>query len=122
MGETRFKMVYRLLLPTIAVATCVLGYYTFLTAAQFERLGEKSLAESSLWVAQGPVRRPRENHHRGRQPGVRLDQPGVAGARAHGLEAARRGDLAECARGGRARRAAPRGRRVGARDRARHPA
>jgi two-component system phosphate regulon sensor histidine kinase PhoR len=49
--------VYWLLLPAIAVATCVLGYYTFLTAAQFQRLGEKSLAESSLWLAQDRVDR-----------------------------------------------------------------
>jgi two-component system phosphate regulon sensor histidine kinase PhoR len=53
--------VYRLLLPAIAVATCVLGYYTFLTAAQFQRLGEKSLAESSLWLVQDRVNRLEEN-------------------------------------------------------------
>jgi two-component system, OmpR family, phosphate regulon sensor histidine kinase PhoR len=55
--DTRFRLVYWLLLPAIAVATCVLGYYTFLTAAQFQRLGEKSLAESSLWLAQDRVER-----------------------------------------------------------------
>ena len=57
MDDTRFRLVYWLLLPAIAVATCVLGYYTFLTAAQFQRLGEKSLAESSLWLAQDRVDR-----------------------------------------------------------------
>ncbi|MET0390978.1 MAG: HAMP domain-containing sensor histidine kinase [Polyangiales bacterium] len=57
MDDTRFKLVYRLLLPTIAIATCVLGYYSFLTAAQFQRLGEKSIAESSLWLAQDRVDR-----------------------------------------------------------------
>jgi two-component system phosphate regulon sensor histidine kinase PhoR len=57
MDEARFKFVYRLLLPAIAVATCVLGYYTYLTAMQFERLGEKSLAESSLWLVQDRVNR-----------------------------------------------------------------
>jgi len=56
-NDTRFRLLYRLLLPTIAVATCVLGYYTYLTAAQFQRLGEKSLAESSLWLAQDRVDR-----------------------------------------------------------------
>jgi two-component system, OmpR family, phosphate regulon sensor histidine kinase PhoR len=53
----RFKRVYRVLLPTIAIATCVLGYYTYLTAMQFQRLGEKSLAESSLWLVQDRVNR-----------------------------------------------------------------
>jgi two-component system phosphate regulon sensor histidine kinase PhoR len=59
--DSRFRLVYRLLLPAIAVATCVLGYYTFLTAAQFQRLGEKSLAESSLWLVQDRVNRLEEN-------------------------------------------------------------
>jgi two-component system phosphate regulon sensor histidine kinase PhoR len=58
--DARFKLVYRLLLPTIAVATCVLGYFTYLTAAQFQRLGEKSLAESSLWLVQDRVNRLEE--------------------------------------------------------------
>jgi two-component system phosphate regulon sensor histidine kinase PhoR len=58
--DARFRLVYRLLLPAIAVATCVLGYYTFLTAAQFQRLGEKSLAESSLWLVQDRVDRLEE--------------------------------------------------------------
>jgi len=56
-NDTRFRLLYRLLLPTIAVATCVLGYFTYLTAAQYQRLGEKSLAESSLWLAQDRVDR-----------------------------------------------------------------
>jgi two-component system phosphate regulon sensor histidine kinase PhoR len=55
--DTRFRLVYWLLLPAIAVATCVLGYYSYLTAAQFQRLGEQSLAESSLWLAQDRVDR-----------------------------------------------------------------
>ena len=57
MNEARFKFVYGLPLPAIAVATCVLGYYTYLTAMQFERLGEKSIAESSLWLVQDRVTR-----------------------------------------------------------------
>jgi two-component system, OmpR family, phosphate regulon sensor histidine kinase PhoR len=57
LDEARLKLVYRLLLPAIAAATCVLGYYTYLTAMQFERLGEKSLAESSLWLVQDRVNR-----------------------------------------------------------------
>jgi two-component system phosphate regulon sensor histidine kinase PhoR len=55
--DTRFRLAYWLLLPAIAMAACVLGYYTYLTAAQFQRLGEKSLAESSLWLAQDRVDR-----------------------------------------------------------------
>jgi two-component system phosphate regulon sensor histidine kinase PhoR len=58
--DTRFRLVYWFLLPAIAVATCVLGYYTYLTAAQFQRLGEKSLAESSLWLAKDRVNRLEE--------------------------------------------------------------
>jgi two-component system phosphate regulon sensor histidine kinase PhoR len=58
--DTRFRLVYWLLLPAIAVAVCVLGYYTVLTAANFQRLGEKSLAESSLWLAQDRVDRLEE--------------------------------------------------------------
>jgi len=61
LDEARLKLVYRLLLPTIAAATCVLGYYTYLTAMQFERLGEKSLAESSLWLVQDRVNRLEQN-------------------------------------------------------------
>jgi len=55
--DTRSRLVYWLLLPAMAVATCVLGYFSYLTAAQFQRLGEKSLAESSLWLAQDRVDR-----------------------------------------------------------------
>lgn len=57
MDDTRFRRVYRVLLPMIAIATCVLGYYTYLTAVQFQQLGEKSIAESSLWLAQDRVNR-----------------------------------------------------------------
>ncbi len=57
MDGSRFKLVYRLLLPAIAIATCVLGYYTYLTAVQFQQLGEQSLAESSLWLVRDRVNR-----------------------------------------------------------------
>ena len=57
MDDTRFRRVYRVLLPTIAIATCVLAYYAYLTAVQFQRLGEKSIAESSLWLVQDRVNR-----------------------------------------------------------------
>ena len=49
--------IYLVLLPALVIAACVLGYYTFLTARQFERLGEQSIAESSLLLLQDKVER-----------------------------------------------------------------
>jgi two-component system phosphate regulon sensor histidine kinase PhoR len=48
----RLRLIYLVLLPALVVAACVLGYYTYLTARQFERLGEQSIAESSLLLLQ----------------------------------------------------------------------
>ncbi|MGD8859986.1 MAG: HAMP domain-containing sensor histidine kinase [Myxococcales bacterium] len=48
MENSRFRRAYLILVPALVLAACVLGYYTYLTAAQFERLGEQSIAESSL--------------------------------------------------------------------------
>jgi two-component system phosphate regulon sensor histidine kinase PhoR len=48
----RLKLIYLVLLPALVVAACVLGYYTYVTARQFERLGEQSIAESSLLLLQ----------------------------------------------------------------------
>jgi two-component system phosphate regulon sensor histidine kinase PhoR len=79
--DKRFKRVYRLLLPTIAIATCVLGYYTYLTAVQFQRLGEKSIAESSLWLVQDRVNRLEQTiitADNGVFGNVNLDQPSTA--------------------------------------------
>ena len=81
MDDTRFRLVYWLLLPAIAVATCVLGYYSYLTAAQFQRLGEKSLAESSLWLAQDRVERLEQTiitADNGLFGAINLEEPEVA--------------------------------------------
>jgi two-component system, OmpR family, phosphate regulon sensor histidine kinase PhoR len=48
----RLRLIYLVLLPALVVAACVLGYYAYLTARQFERLGEQSIAESSLLLLQ----------------------------------------------------------------------
>ncbi|HMI92451.1 MAG TPA: hypothetical protein VK509_13850, partial [Polyangiales bacterium] len=45
------------LMPALVLAAGVLGYYTFQTARQFERLGEQSIAESSLLLLQDQVER-----------------------------------------------------------------
>ena len=52
----------------------VLGYYTYLTARQFERLGEQSIAESSLLLLQDKVERIEQQIIAARQPGVRADR------------------------------------------------
>jgi two-component system, OmpR family, phosphate regulon sensor histidine kinase PhoR len=48
----RLRLIYLVLLPALVVAACVLGYYSYLSARQFERLGEQSIAESSLLLLQ----------------------------------------------------------------------
>jgi two-component system, OmpR family, phosphate regulon sensor histidine kinase PhoR len=53
----RLKLIYLVLMPALVIAVCVLGYYTYLTARQFERLGEQSIAESSLLLLQEKVDR-----------------------------------------------------------------
>jgi two-component system phosphate regulon sensor histidine kinase PhoR len=53
----RFRLAYLVLLPALIVAVCVVGYYAFLTARQFERLGEQSIAESSLLVVREQAER-----------------------------------------------------------------
>jgi two-component system phosphate regulon sensor histidine kinase PhoR len=55
--NARLKLVYLVLLPALVVAACVLGYYTYLSARQFERLGEQSIAESSLLLLQDKAER-----------------------------------------------------------------
>jgi two-component system phosphate regulon sensor histidine kinase PhoR len=53
----RQKRIYLIPLPALLIAACVIGYYTFLTARQFEQLGEQSIAESSLLLLQDKVER-----------------------------------------------------------------
>jgi two-component system phosphate regulon sensor histidine kinase PhoR len=53
--NTRLKLIYTVLLPALVIAACVLGYYAFVTARQFERLGEQSIAESSLLLLQDKI-------------------------------------------------------------------
>jgi len=53
----RFRIVYLVLLPAIAVAACVLGYYTYVTASQFDQLGEQSIAHSTLLLVEEKVDR-----------------------------------------------------------------
>ena len=61
MEGSRFKIAYLVLLPTLLVAACVLGYYTYLTAVQFERLGEKSIADSGLLLVRDKISRGKFN-------------------------------------------------------------
>jgi two-component system, OmpR family, phosphate regulon sensor histidine kinase PhoR len=53
----RPRLTYLVLIPALVIAACVLGYYTYVTARQFERLGEQSIAESSLLLLQDKVDR-----------------------------------------------------------------
>jgi two-component system phosphate regulon sensor histidine kinase PhoR len=53
----RLKLIYLVLLPALVLAACVLGYYTYVTARQFERLGEQSIAEASLLLLQDKAER-----------------------------------------------------------------
>lgn len=53
----RFRGVYAVLLPAIITAGGVLSYYTYQTAAQFERLGEKSIAQSILLLLEDKLNR-----------------------------------------------------------------
>jgi len=60
MTRWRFRVVYLILLPAIAVAAGILGYYTWLTASQFTRLGEQTIAESTLLIVGDKVDRIEE--------------------------------------------------------------
>jgi len=55
--EFRFRGIYAVLLPAIITAGGVLSYYTYQTAAQFERLGEKSIAQSILLLLEDKLSR-----------------------------------------------------------------
>ena len=60
MEGSRFRLAYRVLLPLLVVAACVLAYYSYQTAIQFQRLGEQSIAESTLLLAHERVERIEE--------------------------------------------------------------
>jgi two-component system phosphate regulon sensor histidine kinase PhoR len=53
----RFRLLYFVLLPTIAVAAAILGYYSWLTASQFARLGEETIVQSTLLLVREKVDR-----------------------------------------------------------------
>ncbi|MBW2214338.1 MAG: HAMP domain-containing histidine kinase [Deltaproteobacteria bacterium] len=53
----RFRLVYLILVPAILVAAGILGYYTFLSAREHTQLGEQTIAQSLLSVAQQRVQR-----------------------------------------------------------------
>lgn len=53
----RFRILYFVLLPAIAVAAGILGYYTWKTAAQFAQLGEETIVQSTLLLVREKVDR-----------------------------------------------------------------
>jgi two-component system, OmpR family, phosphate regulon sensor histidine kinase PhoR len=55
-GE-RFRRVYLVLAPAILIAAGILGYYTFRSAREHTQLGEQTIAQSLLSVAQDRVER-----------------------------------------------------------------
>lgn len=57
MSDWRFKVVYRVLFPALTIAAGVLAYYTYQTASQVERLGEESIAQSTLFLVEDKVDR-----------------------------------------------------------------
>jgi two-component system phosphate regulon sensor histidine kinase PhoR len=57
MESGRFRPVYLILVPAILVAAGILGYYTFRSAREHTQLGEQTIAQSLLSVAQQRVQR-----------------------------------------------------------------
>jgi two-component system, OmpR family, phosphate regulon sensor histidine kinase PhoR len=57
MGRWRFRLVYLVLLPALAAAAGVLGYYTWQTASQLARLGEDAIVQSTLLLVRERVDR-----------------------------------------------------------------
>ena len=55
MRRFRQRIVVLVLLPTITLAAIILGYYTWQTAKQYERLGEETIAESTLLLVHEKV-------------------------------------------------------------------
>lgn len=56
MPRWRIRILY-VVLPAIAAAAVILGYYTYVTASQYEALGEQSIAQSTLLLVQEKVDR-----------------------------------------------------------------
>jgi two-component system phosphate regulon sensor histidine kinase PhoR len=57
MEDGRFRVAYLILVPAILVAAGILGYYTFRSAREHTQLGEQTIAQSLLSVAQQRVER-----------------------------------------------------------------
>ena len=57
MESGRFRPVYLILVPAILIAAGILGYYTFRSAREHAQLGEQTIAQSLLSVAQQRVER-----------------------------------------------------------------
>ena len=53
----RLRLWYLILVPAILVAAGILGYYTFRSAREYTQLGEQTIAQSLLSVAQQRVER-----------------------------------------------------------------
>ncbi|KPK11321.1 MAG: hypothetical protein AMJ62_16295 [Myxococcales bacterium SG8_38] len=51
----RFRLAYLILVPAVLVATGILGYYTFRSSREHTQLGEQTIAQSLLSVAQQRV-------------------------------------------------------------------
>jgi len=51
----RFRLLYLVLLPAIAIAAGVLGYYSWRAATSYTRLGEETIAESTLLLVSEKV-------------------------------------------------------------------
>ena len=51
----RNRAVYSVLLPSLAIAAGILGYYSWMTASQFALLGEQTIAQSTLIIVQEKV-------------------------------------------------------------------
>ncbi len=56
-GNWRTRAIYLFVLPTIAVAAGILGYYAYQSAAQFAALGEQSIVQSTLLLVDEKVDR-----------------------------------------------------------------
>ncbi len=55
MPPWRYRVIYFVLLPAIAIATGILGYYTWVSASGFARLGEQTIADSTLLLVREKV-------------------------------------------------------------------
>lgn len=60
MDRLRPQLTYVFLLPMLATAAAVLGYYTWETASQYEQLGKRSIAQSTLALVEERVDRIEE--------------------------------------------------------------